>query len=636
MKFKNRLQKCFDAPFTIPLLLLIVGAVFFPVRGTVVSPDSVWYLSTARKMYEQISVDTYIIWRPFFPFLMSIMFRIFDVSVESGFFVVRIFFVLNIILTYLFGKFFYNKKIGLIFSFLIITSFQINILSSRLLLDNVIAFFVLAFILAVCKAFERGKRKYFFLSGLFLIFGFLTKPSFVLLYMTFPLFFLFFSKYRNKKILKGLLFLYGTFLLLLMPWIISVINGRIELHALFGAVADSERGYGVLSAISANLGGNTSFFVSLSNSLFRSLQNYIYDRFILFPLFFLGIVFSIFQVGKEKRLKRKPLIWSFVLFLPIAFLMMIVSYRAGQLMILYFFLFLFASVFLLRITSYVLNKYKKIRPLEKTFYIVVIGTCIIVQIFVGKGLDERFASLFDRSVNSSHNSFSFCSGDFKSFGLINSEVEEMGDWIEENVSWDSKIAGQKNNIDALSFLVGDDYSFYEIENVRININDFERKDLKNRRNPICVWANDYMSWVYAIYEEDMLKQINDDNVNYVLVPTKNRRSLNNYFLSNSNYSFVKTFNDNRIKIYRVNKHPVQRRSVINTRFSFSIYNYFSFLYKNNKEEYEDKKAGFKSVLNFDEKWFDSFFETIEESDEKKFKTNYQLLSLLLFHNPNWA
>ena len=178
MEYSDQNRKFLTPDVIIAFLLLLTGIFLFPLKGVVPSPDSSWYLKNAVKLYNDFSYENLMIRRPLFPFLISLSFHFFGKSIESAFWVVRIFFVSNIVLSYFVGLKLYNRSTGIAFSLLLLSSFVINQWSSYLLVDVIIPFFIFLYILTLHQAFENENRILFGVSGMIIGLAFLVKGVF--------------------------------------------------------------------------------------------------------------------------------------------------------------------------------------------------------------------------------------------------------------------------------------------------------------------------------------------------------------------------------------------------------------------------------------------------------------------------
>ncbi|MCD6398739.1 MAG: glycosyltransferase family 39 protein, partial [Candidatus Aenigmarchaeota archaeon] len=122
-----------------------------------------------------------------------------------------------IVIGFYLGKMIFNENVGLISAFLI-SFFPLNVLySTRIAVDIPLAFFsILSFYFFVRAAFyEKNKRDiiYFFLSGISLGLGYLTKSMAIILFLFYFAYFLY-SSYKNKKLEKSLIYVFLGFLII--------------------------------------------------------------------------------------------------------------------------------------------------------------------------------------------------------------------------------------------------------------------------------------------------------------------------------------------------------------------------------------------------------------------------------------
>ena len=135
----------------------------------------------------------------------------------------------------------FNKATGLCFAFLLLTSFTINRWSTSLLLDHILPFFILLYIILIYLGFERREYRYFVAAGLAFPIALMLKNVTAALFITIPLFLLIFRNYRRSEIIKGIGLTYFFAFVVLSPWIYHVIFREGNLSLLLGHLVDIKR-----------------------------------------------------------------------------------------------------------------------------------------------------------------------------------------------------------------------------------------------------------------------------------------------------------------------------------------------------------------------------------------------------------
>ena len=271
------------------LIPFCISILFFSLKGIHILPDSSWYLSNGLNIYKglgYVNPDlTPVLNRgPVFPALIAGSFYLFGVKVESAFWIVRTFYIFNVLLIYFLGVKLYGKRVGLTASLLVLTSHIINIWSSYILVDNILPFFILLYILFLYCAFEKQSYSYYFLSGSVIGIAFLTKEMAVL-YLPLPFIIcITVEDYRKRSSFIGLAIIFIAFLMIVGPWVYHInqykeaadlilgADGSGALNSLFNNDQDRETLAIIDVAIRAMTLVNSSTFI-----LVRILTNLTWD-----------------------------------------------------------------------------------------------------------------------------------------------------------------------------------------------------------------------------------------------------------------------------------------------------------------------------------------------------------------------
>lgn len=167
--------------------LLLVLIVLFPIFIVNLGGSSLWdldegvYAEMAREMVLRDDyINTFFNFAPRFDkpplvlWLTAFFYKIFGVSEFSTRFGVMLFGMGTLILVYIMGKEFFNKKTGLIATLVLGTSFQFVIQSRMIYMDVPLTFFIMLSLYLFWLGFNRD-RKYYLLMGVSLALGTLVK-----------------------------------------------------------------------------------------------------------------------------------------------------------------------------------------------------------------------------------------------------------------------------------------------------------------------------------------------------------------------------------------------------------------------------------------------------------------------------
>lgn len=203
-----------------------------PLRGVHTSPDSAWYLATAlnlaeRGQYLDSRLEPATARGPIFPLLLALSFKLSGISVESAFWMARLFSVLNGLLVYALAARLFGRSVGLTAALLALSSLTVQSWSARILLDHVQPSFLLATLLLLYLAFERKLLRFFVGTGVALGMAILTKAS-AALFLPLPLLlWLSVSTYRSRGSFAGLVSLYLASAVLVAPWLLYTTMHRV-------------------------------------------------------------------------------------------------------------------------------------------------------------------------------------------------------------------------------------------------------------------------------------------------------------------------------------------------------------------------------------------------------------------------
>ena len=160
---------------------------------------------------------------PLFGLFVSLIFKMFGVSIVGAAILVKTFFVLSILAFFLLCSELFGKWPAFISSLLVIISRPIYTqLSLHIYLDAQVLALEFCFLYAFVKTLKAPGRLGFALSGLFLGLAILTKEN-ALFFLPYPFLAIWLTgQLREKKVIEGLTLLYGTFLVVMLPWLAFV------------------------------------------------------------------------------------------------------------------------------------------------------------------------------------------------------------------------------------------------------------------------------------------------------------------------------------------------------------------------------------------------------------------------------
>lgn len=629
--YKGRIA-FYNSEWILPLAFFTIGVLFLPLNGVALSPDSSWYLNNALSLYNNFSVDSLImIRRPLFPLLMSFSFNLFDISVQSGFFIVRLFFLLNILLCYSIGRVFFNKTTGVLFAGLTLTSYEINFWSSYLLVDNIVSFFILLFLLICTLAFNSGKYRYFIISGIVLGIAFLTKGVFAIWFILLPFTFFLFELNRNRFNCIGLLFLYSFFTIVLSPWLYGIFQNKIGLDILLGPLVNIDRlqHTGFLMAhqkISmANLPNMEDLFILIFEKTKLFYLKYIGKPFILSEILIAGLIYSIYKILCKKDKEYTIVIFSLIFFSPVIYVAFNgngIGFRPGQLMIMWFLLYLLLSATIVDIYRVLEGKkiFLNIR-IQKILAVIFFSICFFFQVFIGSNGNANFKKLIVNNA-SFYKGFSFYKNDFRVGDWGGKNVQNVSQWLINNVKKNQKILCQWHYLQSIDFHTKQNFQISRIVWSKIN-NANKNRVLK----PIFIDPNykfkgkkiKFGNGFKLVSEDSLLKKINTEKIEYIIV-THRRNFLSQYFDAQKNCDLVKRIGQGKIKIYKMTKFPLEPLRNFVPGVNIKTIKLLRALFEKAPQKYFQEKEIFSYLLKWDKRQAESFFAVIEKTEFKDLET----------------
>ena len=634
MEYVGQHKQKISTDLLITVLLLVAGIVFFPLKGVSPSPDSAWYLNNALKLYTDFSYENLMIRRPLFPFLISLSFQFLGNSIENGFWVVRLFFVFNLLLSYFVGLRLFNRSTGIAFSLLLLSSFVINRWSSYLLVDAIIPFFLFAYLLALYLAFENESRSLFCLSGLILGLAFLVKGVFAFFFMFLPVLLLLLNRYRTLTQIKNAFCLYATAALVLLPWLWYCIANN-DFFVLVGPMFQTTeiQASGVIPVAGHDPFSLRQFIADQINDLKGFYGVYIKNIFVLSHLFLAGMIYAVIRlVFSRKRMALVYLFFSLVVFSPVIYIGMKsggANFRHGQFLILYFLLYLMTAFMIADLSNGIAGLFfdgGKQRRTKQFLLVCFLGACLFFQVFVGAGFNGRrtfFNLMIAEKVKTAYG-FSYWQGDFNARdGWANDATRAAAEWIQSHVPKNETILCQWHYLKMLDYLTDNQYDFQFIE--------YSRAVNRSGKKALFVWPRyPYQimegNSLVSLYEEDFLSQINQNRVETIVV-TYRRNFLTRYLQDHPDFMEAQSLTRGKrnIKIFKTRRFPVRPHPRFHVNFHVDIYHFFQWAAQHNPPVFAIRKKEIQQILNWDDDQITRFESLVKASDKEQFWQAYDMV-----------
>ena len=390
---------------------------------------------------------------------------------------------------------------------------------------------------------------------------------------------------------------------------------------------DIIRKVGLVSSNSSNT--NIFNLITMFRILLEQLEalrrfsiKYIYKEFILSPLFCIGILFSLYQAVFKKDRASTTIIISVLLFSPIIYTVERMKLRVGQVIILYFFLYLLAANFLINFPRIIKQSalYKSFSFKNKHILlnggtILFILTCLFSQIFIWPGSGKK-------NLYALRGEFSFFKDEFRVGGWFNETVQEASEWIKINIPDGSIILCQQYAFTAIDFLTDREYNINMMKRgTTLTPYSITKMPIESMEEPLFIELDTNKRFRIQ-FENVLLDNINDYRPDYIII-TLRQNFLSLYFNNNPNFHLLKSFSNGEIKIFKVNNLPVHPIDDFSTKVDVKIYNYLLSLYKNDSSKYEEIKQLLENILKWSKDDEKKFFYIIESNDKNGFLSNYE-------------
>ena len=561
-----------------PLFSLIcIGYVTFYTYDINVFADMGEYMIYAlniftQKGYTDINGNLVLIRGPVFPLMLAISYWLQGVSPWSALWVVRFFCILNPIIIYMIGKRMFGKLVGYTAALLMLTSYSINYWSYSHI-DAVWPFFSLLYILALYNFFETLQVRYSVVAGIMLGIAYLTKQIALLLFPLPLLLFFCVKVYRNYISLKGALFCIFTAIAIAFPWIFYVFQHTHNIKfAILGFGMNSTAVRTAEPVISVML---KHFFSGLYEYVAGGSMS-ILGNFILAPLLIIGCLFVVWRAicGHKESVF---IAIALILFIPCMSYVGLNNYRLGQLLIVYFLLYLAAAVFLveglnLLFKTTLLSEKSKIGYKRLITFLVLCGL-ILVQ-FYGSYKHDRGALEFAKK-SYLYQMITGGKKDREFTGAINNTTLEVTQWIQNNFSEDVPILFfWPTDSRSVYFLTQGVYRCRNIPVIELSIKNLNLKktNLQDVRSlDEHLFPSDFRSpksdhdilflssqtggihprnkFLWVLYDSDLVKTIKEYE-KPVIVVGKIFNFMYRYFDNNPAFKQLASFGDGEYRIYK--------------------------------------------------------------------------------------
>ncbi len=462
----------------VPLLIVIIFALLiFRVKGVPITNNSARYIQKASNISQELGPamfkgDALTARRPLFPVILALGFKLRGKSVESASLVTRMFFTLQIILIYLLGRFFYDKSVGLLSSGLVLTSYGVNLVACYVNTDIVQPFFILLFILIYYIALTRSSKIWAVSAGIILGLALMVKESAWFCFFI-PIGIVFLAP-KGKRWEYGKLgfWVIGTMAIPLVLWAIYIVHTNDSFHSIldvarwqFGSATWRIFGqFGYPFKYWTNM-----FITGLPKTLFKYYQIFLQK---VTPLSFL-MIFGWFFVFIRGLISRKTsdliLTTSVICSLPIIIRVVEDGDRLGQSTMVYMFLYLTLSIFVVSCISLLMIYAVKFNYKYKKFNIIssavrkhprLIGNLLIILVgffLIKAQLFGKNGSTWYQWTEHSYSLSIFSKKQFEVYGRYTIEQQETAEWLKKNASKNAKIIADGYTNEALDFFEVADY-----------------------------------------------------------------------------------------------------------------------------------------------------------------------------------
>lgn len=548
-------------------LVLSLALLFYSVRGAVVTVDSTFYIVPAINISQglgYLNADwTPVTMRgPVFPAILAFGFKILGPSIESAMYMVRLFFVGNLLVLYWLGKQFGGRSVGIVAAILALTSYTVHIWSARIHLDHIMPFFILLSNLLLLFAISKKRLIYYIIAGSVLGLGFLVKDVAGLFVALPALLWIVWKPYRQKKNILPIVAYVAAFFAFSLPWLAyAVIYGENNYFVTLAgwvftagvqptaSVSPSTVGAVVPDATSIPL--YLSIPATIAERFIAYYEIYFAEHFSLAPAFIIAWLYVIYRAIRYRRLTEVYLLLLILLFAPIMLFLAKKEFRAGQTVYTYLLSYLVLAYALVQIPI----------PFQR---VVNYRPIIVAAVFFAQLLLEPSAFI---SLLRNHDSYGFVKqasvytfsflqpGKFETRGSDTQAIRDAGEWLRDNVEENEVILADGQWLDSHYFYTKGLQPIYPIEYASSQLQ--QNVDLNMRFSPRFIWTqaartnpSEALSHLWAFSEPNFLSQVDRLNVKYVVLGVR-RNFLALYLHSHPDFVQVAEFDGGRLQVFMV-------------------------------------------------------------------------------------
>ncbi len=617
-------------------IIILIGIILIPYEKVPIWKDAALYLDKASKIYNNPSPETIITWRPILPIILSITFFLKGKATVIGAFITtRLFYVLSLLMCYLIGKKFFNRKTGLVFISLILTSFWIGIFSSYVNLDIVIVGFILSSIYFLKVSFDSKRKIYFIISGITMGLGFLSKPT-----LFFPIVFLpiILMRFHDGIKLKKFFLIYIFFLLILSPWIIKTFLLNISLELFLGDRSDNKYEKLIWALPNQNQSSNIILkLISMTGYYLKEfINNYLFKYFIISPLLVISSLTTLLLLIKKRASKNlKIVVYIFALFIPFTILITIMGFRPSQLLITYLFLYLITSNFLVNTLNQFVKKFpiKIIREKAQFFTFIVIITVSLIQIFMpfGQQGKDNFLNMFRKEKNSGYKTFTLWREKPKVSGRNYLNARLISNWLRKKSKPGEIILTNVSSMRRSLILINQgEYKFHTLKTVQIQESENENYSKENNFSPYVFFTNKGKeisdNSISIIYLKNLEEKIQSSKIRYIIL-TSDYCFLSTLLKSTYNYKTVYSHSNFEILKTNQNRKTGKRNDVF---FEDEVIQFLINLKEKKPSKYLETKKMIKYNLKHLNTNPENFFEAIEDDDTSITEDQFTVLNCHAF------
>jgi hypothetical protein len=425
---------------------------------------------------------------------------------------------------------------------------------------------------------------------------------------------------------------YLTAVAVLSPWLWYCIQ-HSDFSILVGPMFDINmlKASAVVPLEGAGAGSVFGFVVEQAKGMILFYRVYVLDLFILWPVFIAASAYALVHlVFRENRVPLLYLFFCGFLFSPVIFLGIKsegVNFRHGQFMIFYFLLYLvlaFAVADLPARAAAVFSGKAGVKKAGTLFSALIIIVCLFFQMAVppASGNNHALFSLFQQDKMENIYGFALWRHDFNDRdGWAADTPREAARWIQENIPAGQTILCQWFYLNMLDYLTENRYDFKFVPYTFYHETPGKKAlFIWPRYNVKILEGNSLV----ALYEQDLLAQVNEGRVKYVLA-TFRRNFLSLYLNAHPDFEMVHSITHGRhnIKVYAVRTFPVHPIDKFVVKLDEDIYPFFFRAFTENRPVYRFLTSQIQTILNWDERQVDDFDRLIGESDEAEFWRSFE-------------